>query len=399
MLGPSRARREGAGGSLPRRAVDGRIDQRGWHMLQKPKRDLAYRIVAVVGALVLLTVAIQAEQPGHNDALVLTGGFQDHLEPVDTGRIDWANGYILAEGIGRVTGASEQERLMARRAGEVVAARNALAMAQGIRIDANGRVGQVRDGLVRVRGWLRGHKVVESHWLTGTDPPECKVTLRVPLWGVRGLSSLFLPSHRARLDRSASRRLALVVSTADVSDFVLVLDARGRGLSPCLFPEIFDADGKVLYDLRTLSEDVARRHPPARYVESVLDFEQLQAAVESNGRIWFMLASAAPRDPPDDTRIGQQETTSQPTDKPSTAPSRRRAKRRMAVRVAEIAGAQKTQLVLTQEDAQRLRRSPDAAGALKNAQVLVVVDAPAAGSEGRLPLSDFPDGAHVRAHP
>ncbi len=360
---------------------------------------MACRIVAVVGVLVLWTVSVQAKQPSHRDPPVLTGGFQEHLEPVEAGRIDWANGYILAEGIGRATGASEQERLMARRAGEVIAARNALAMAQGIRIDANGRVGQVRDGLVRVRGWLRGHRVVETDWLAGADPPECKVTLRVPLWGVRGLSSLFLSSHRARLARSASRRLALVVSMADVSDFVLVLDARGRGLSPCLFPEILDADGKVLYDLKTLSRDVAQRHPPARYVESALDFEQLQAAVESNRRIWFMLAAAAPQEPPGDSLIGQQETTSQPTDEPSTAPSRRRAKRRMAVRVAEIAGAQKTQLVLTQEDAQRLRRSPDAAGALRNAQVLIVVDAPAAGSEGRLPLSDFSDGAHVRAHP
>jgi len=398
MLGPSCARREGAGNSLPRRAVDGRIDRRGWHMLQTPGCGFACRIAAFVGVVVLLAVSIQAEQPGHNDALVLTGGFRDHLEPVDAGRIDWANGYLLAEGIGRATGSSEQERLMARRAGEVIAARNALAMAQGIRIDANGRVGQVRDGLVRVRGWLRGHKVVETHWLAGADPPECKVTLRVPLWGVRGLSSLFLSSHRARLARSAGRRLALVVSTADVSDFVLVLDARGRGLSPCLFPEILDADGNVLYDLRTLSRDVAQQHPPARYVESALEFEQLRAAVESNRRVWFMLASAAPQEPPGESLIGQQEATSQPSN-PSTAPSRRRAKRRMAVRVAEIAGGQKTQLVLTQEDAQRLRRSPEAAGALKNAQVLVVVDAPAAGSEGRLPLSDFSDGAHVRAHP
>jgi hypothetical protein len=368
-------------------------------MLQKPDCELAYRIVVVAGALVLWTVSIQAKQPGSNDAPILTGGFQDHLEPVEAGRIDWANGYILAEGIGRATGSSEQERLMARRAGEVIAARNALAMAGGIRIDANGRVGQVRDGLVRVRGWLRGHKVVETHWLAGADPPECKVTLRVPLWGVRGLSSLFLSSHRARLARSVGRRLALVVSTADVSDFALVLDARGRGLSPCLFPEILDADGKVLYDLKTLSADVAQQHPPARYVESALDFEQLQAAMESNRRIWFMLASAAPQDPPGNIGIGRQQTTSQPTDKPSTAPSKRRAKRRMAVRVAKVAGGQKTQLVLTQEDAQRLRRSPEAASALKNAQVLVVVDAPAAGSEGRLPLPDFPDGAHVRAHP
>lgn len=369
-------------------------------MLRMPGCSSAYRIAAVIGALVLWTVSIQAEQPGDGDALLLTGGFQDHLEPVDTGRIDWANGYILAEGMGRATGTSDQDRLMARRAGEVIAARNALAMAGGIRIDANGRVGQVRDGVVRVRGWLRGHKVIETHWLAGADPPECKVTLKVPLWGVRGLSSLFLSSHRARLGRSASLRLPLIVSTADVSDFVLVLDARGRELSPCLFPEILDVDGKLLYDLRTLSGAVAQQHPPARYVESALEFEQLQAAVESNRRIWFMLASAAPQDPPGDTGIGQQETTSQPTEEPpSTMPSRRRAKRRMAVRVAEVAGAQKTQLVLTQEDAERLRRSPEAAGALKNAQVLVVVDAPAAGSEGRLPQPDFPNGAHVRAHP
>ena len=69
----------------------------------------------------------------------------------------------------------------------------------------------------------------------------------------------------------------------------------------------------------------------------------------------------------------------------------------MAVQVAKVDGAQRAQLVLTREDAERLRHSPEAAEALRNAQVLVVVDAPAAGTEGRLPA--LPDRALAAISP
>ena len=56
-----------------------------------------------------------------------------------------------------------------------------------------------------------------------------------------------IPERRRR----GERRLPLVVEGVDVSDSVLVVDARGSGLSPCLFPEIVTETGVTLYDTTT----------------------------------------------------------------------------------------------------------------------------------------------------
>ena len=319
---------------------------------------------------------------------ILTGGFADHLQPVEGGKIDWANGYILAEGTGLARDRSDQQKLMAERAAEAIAARNALAIAQGIRIDAAGRFADLREGTVHLEGVIRGHQVVGTAWLPGSRPPQCKVAIRVPLWGVRSLASAVLPIHQAREAERPLPRLALSAQQADVSDFVLVIDARGHKVAPCLFPVVLSQRGQVLYDAATLPADLATRAPAVRYVEARERFEKLRAVLENDDLEEYQLAQFNPQATTGKT------TAPAATEPASTQPaeqSPRRAKRRMAVRVAETIGQQKTQLVLTQEDAERLRKSPEAASAMRNAQVLVVVDSTAAGIEGRLPrpLEEF----------
>jgi hypothetical protein len=56
----------------------------------------------------------------------------------------------------------------------------------------------------------------------------------------------------------------------------------------------------------------------------------------------------------------------------------------MVVRAAQATGEEKTEVVLTREDVDRIRRSPEGASALKNAHVVIVVDSAAAGTEGFL---------------
>ena len=329
----------------------------------------------------------------------LTGGFIDHLQATPGGRIDWTSGYILAEGVGYGQGVDKQQELLAERAATVVAARNALAMAKGIRLDAWTAVGDMGEGQVRLEGIVKGHKIVESRWEPQADPPACHVVLRVPLWGVKSVSSVFRKSQSARLRRARAERSRLPVGRADVSDFVLVLDARGLKLRPCLFPCVVDQNGRVIYDLNTLTPESAARKALARYVESSQPFEHLQAALRSQYGVRLLLARYQPvGDGPED-RL-EPAPTSRPTSQPSSQPAgkgKRRAKRRMVLRGAEATGAARTQLVLTREDVERLRRSPEGAAALHNAQVLIVVDAAAAGTEGR--LWTLPGGAVAAISP
>lgn len=338
------------------------------------------------GVLAAVVFSVPGAEPTNSKPAkppLLTGGFIDHLQPVQGGKVDWANGYILAEGTGMAHDRSDQQKLMAERAAEVIAARNALAIAQGIRIDSTGRFADLREGTVHLEGAIRGHQVVGTAWLPGSRPPQCKVTLRVPIWGVRALASVALPIHQARQADKPMPRLALTAQRADVSDFVLVIDARGHKVTPCLFPAVVSRQGQVLYDAATLPANLATQVPAVRYVETRVRFEKLRALLENDDLEEYQLAQFNPQATTGKT------TAPAATEPASTQPaeqSHRRAKRRMAVRVAETVGQQSTQLVLTQSDAERLRNSPEAASAMRNAQVIVVVDATAAGIEGCLPL-------------
>lgn len=325
------------------------------------------------------------EKDAPREVVQLTGGFADHIVPGAGGRIDWTNGYILAEGQGLAQrgGFDKQAQLLAQKAAREMALRNALAMASGIRIDADGRVGQIANGLVRIEGTLRGHQEDKVEWFGDEDPPRARVTVRVPLWGVTAVSSWVAPLHRARQTRNGGPRRGLVVAQADVADFLLVIDARGADLAPCLFPVVKDGAGGVLYDVETPSGDLAGRVPLARYVETELSFEQLRAAVEGDGPVRFMLAGYRPTGQEVDASATKGDATSQPTTRP-VGKSRRRAKRRMAVKAMAVAGQGKTEVVLTQEDVDRIRRSPEGASALRRAQVVIVVNSAAAGTEGRL---------------
>ena len=63
---------------------------------------------------------------------------------------------------------------------------------------------------------------------------------------------------------------------------VLVIDARGTELTPCLFPQIVTPDGAVLYDNRTIEHEAGVSvPPPVQYVETDLTFEKIEARLEA----------------------------------------------------------------------------------------------------------------------
>ena len=216
--------------------------------------------------------------------------------------------------------------------------------------------------------------------------PQFQVRIRVPLWGVRGVGSVFL---RDSVGRVAARGvpIAMVEPAADVSEVVVLIDARGRGLQACLYPSVVDDGGRRVHDVGTLSSELAALRPPVRFVQSSASFETLQSRVTDGSGFFLMPASRNPLEAMErryaDGGSGAG-VASQPTGE-----VKRRAKRTLAVRSAMGGGRSPTEIVLTKADAEKLAKSPEAAGAMKNSQVLVVVDAAAAGTEGRLPTLEF----------
>lgn len=310
---------------------------------------MSRKIWLLIGALASAAPACVAQstsQPASGPAVVYTGGFADHRQPVQGGWIDWTNGQLLVTGTGRAKGTSPQQRLMAQRAAEVVALRNATALAAGIRIDADGRVDSVRDGSLYVQGLVQGQQVVKGEWAPNAEPPRYTTVVRVPLWGVKGVASLFWRTQQVQLRHSTTRTATKTVDQP-AGDTVVVFDARGRALSPCVFPAVLDPKGRVVFDIASLPVAIAREMPPARYVETKVAFEQLSSVPAGE------LKDGEPGDTI--TRV---------------------ARKRLVVRVTGTAGPQKTQLVITQEDADQLAGSTEALAAMQHAHVLIVVEPP-----------------------
>ena len=106
-----------------------------------------------IGIVVPMMTLSAAWADGNEAEFVLPVGLSPHVRPVKDGRIDWAEGFILAEGQGKGSGRkrADQDRLMAKRAAELAAARNAILIADGIPVDADGRFKNVRTHLGSLR--------------------------------------------------------------------------------------------------------------------------------------------------------------------------------------------------------------------------------------------------------
>lgn len=94
---------------------------------------------------------------------------------------------IQVEGRGVARGSSGQQRLMAMRAADVVAHRNAIACAQQNPMTfghACPPTAAMRNGGMQSSGRVRGARVIERRWLPDADPPQARVVIEVPVSGI-----------------------------------------------------------------------------------------------------------------------------------------------------------------------------------------------------------------------
>jgi hypothetical protein len=366
-----------------------------------------YKRGGIAGILIMAWAACVGPARG-DDVPAIAVGFQPHVLNQKGGGIDWTSGEIIAEGVGKVRGSKAGDRLGAERGATLLAARNALAIANGIQIDASGRVGNMRNGQIKLDGVVKGQRVVATTWDNTKKPVECHVKLRVPMWGMTGVCTVFTDAQRRMAVQRGGKRLVLVDTKADVRDAVLVIDARGRKIEMCLFPTVVSADGGVLYDVATRTDPQTKTQPPVRFVETDITFEKLQSCLErpagwAGDETRVVLANqnplrgsglihevrfSAPIEMIAATAFAMDDPAPQPTTQGATSqPTSRPGRRRVVVKAADLTpGKTQSQIVLTKEDAEKLRQSPEGANLLRDGKVIVVVDSAAAGMQGFLSL-------------
>ena len=177
-------------------------------------------------------VATQPAHPDPSDILKTLGkDFHALIEDIPGGQVRWTTGEVVATGIGLAGRgrAGAQAAKMAQRAARLVAARNALLALRGVRADATGKPPRLRRGAVTTEGTLRNFTVEYSRY----DPKKRIATcrLRAPLFG----------QHSAVTIRRSRPPAPVKVKRTEI----VIIEARGTGFVPALWPRIVTERGRL----------------------------------------------------------------------------------------------------------------------------------------------------------
>ena len=190
--------------------------------------------------------------------------WQDLVENMGSGNINWSKGLVVAKGIGAPPQqyyGKPQARPTALRAARLDAMRNILEVIQGVRIDSTTTVKNfaTESDIItsKVEGMVRGAKVVKQEYMSdGT----VEVTIEMSLYG--GFSQLILPAEIKQVEtvKAMTPEPKQEAATPRVSSGVytgLVVDARGLNARPAMAPKIMDETGQEVYGSAYVSREFA----------------------------------------------------------------------------------------------------------------------------------------------
>jgi len=269
----------------------------------------------------------------------------DLVEQIGTnGKVNWSTGIVEATGIGappeRYYG-KPQARPMALRAAQVDAYRNLLEIVKGVKVDG---ATEVRDyttsnDVIRtqVEGLVKGAQVIKRDYMSdGT----VEVTIRMNMNGDFANAVLPIPKvvKSEQFDRSGAPLApqapsapapAAPVAPAGGAVFTgMVIDARGIQARPAMSPKIMDEAGQEVYGSMLVDREFAVQQGMTGYARDL-------AAAQSNPRV---------------------------TNNPVT------------VKGVKTDGPGRANIVISNEDAGKIRGAADNLSFLKKARVMIVLD-------------------------
>jgi hypothetical protein len=258
------------------------------------------------------------------------GHYTDMVTP--NGRADWTTGIVTAKGIGippKNPASALQAKEMARTASWAVALRNLLEAVKGVYVDSTTTVSnyvttndEVR---TRVEGMVKGAKLVKEQ-----EMPDGSFETTVEMKLTGDLSGVVLPKPSPRTESLPQYKKPVVDGhTISRSYSGLVVDARGTGAHAALAPRILNEQGDEAYSVA--------------YVE--------QRGVAEQGIVIYV------------------------SDLPSAQANPRVTSTPLMVKALRAIGNNHTDLVVSDADVQTIHGVPDHFKFLKQAKVLVILDA------------------------
>ncbi len=329
------------------------------------------------GLIIVLSIAMVFLYSPYSssDRALFTPYIEKH--PDGDGRIDWDSGVIYGVGKGFLHhhGGNKNRAL---RAARVLALKSILKIASDLRLDHENTIKTLAGGRVAVQlsGWVRS-KEHETVFVKDAKQPYFKVTLQAPLKGVEGLTFKLLT--RLKDADFTNWRIFPHQQTQPPArgqekfePSFLVLDGRklppGKRIKPALFPQIVSADGEIIHNLKNVSETALVQKGMARYVESDKSRKQFGFGPVFQDDILEIV----------DHFLGAAEVYAED--------EKQRKKRRkfIVTEVKQATGLNKTNLVISNSDAKRLKNQKVQNQILKQCRVIIVVSSPIGGIEGSL---------------
>lgn len=289
-------------------------------------KKYAILAIAFVGLLVL-------------PASVYCAQWQDLVEQVGTGSINWTKGVVQAKGIGAPPEkyyGKPQARPLALRAAKLDAMRNLLEATKGVRVSSTTIVKDfaISSDIImsQVEGMVKGAQIVHQEYMSdGT----VEIIMQMSLMG--GFAQLILPMEIKQVE---SVRPMLPVHTPIVEPSApapkpisgvftgMVIDARGINARPAMAPKIINENGEEVYGSAYVSREFAVQQGMSGYAKDL-------TAAQSNPRV---------------------------TNSPLT------------VKGLRTEGHGRSDIVISNADASRLRSASEHLAFLKKCRVMIVVD-------------------------
>jgi len=259
---------------------------------------------------------------------------EELVEKVGNGGINWTSGIIRAVGTGappeKLYGKPEA-RPMALRAAQIDAYRNLLEVVEGVRIKSSTMVKNfmVTDDSIsaQVSGMIRGAQVANKEYF---DDGTVEVTLEMSLKG--GFAQLVLPQDIKQVEPIKATPPASAGETnkkiSSDSFTGLVVDARGLNAKPAMSPRVVDENGQEIYGAAYVSREYAVQQGVSGYSKNM------------------------------DSAVSNKRVTNNP----------------LIVKGIKTAGPGKSDIMISNAEASKLKGSPENLAFMKKCRVLIVVD-------------------------
>ena len=305
-------------------------------------------------------------------ALAADNDFESFVEFFPMGSIDWDNGFFygIGKGFPHLNRGSKARAIRVAQAG---ALSSILQVAAGLRVDDSRILSDLEKQkiIIQIKAIVH-YEPFERKYITGKGEPYYSVTYRAPMRGVKGLTKLLISQARTKPSLWKELPRQEIPDIDDQSGPWLVLDARGISkktpVEPALFPKIMSASGETIYGLQDVNEGALEKRGMASYVVTDKSHEELMAWAGSRPLTWLVKL------------VSVQEA--------QAAEKRRRRSRRGKYVVSnahEARGLMKTNLVISESDARKLKSEDKSSRILSQCRVTVIVSESLGGIEGAFP--------------